>query len=296
MQKVKNTIPVYDICALGGSNRMDRDFIAQPFAAYLQQHPDLHTAHRHTFYHFVLFTSGSGHHTIDFETFKVTPGQVYFMSPGQVHSWSFTGNIDGYIVNFSEALLQRFLLGGGQLDQFTFFRSIAAESVFNLTGDTLTEATGIMSHLVGEAAVDDPFTPQYICNCLMSLFITVQRFVAPPSHKHLPTQNQLVLQNFRNLVNTYYAEMRLPKDYAAMLYITPNHLNALCNDLLQKSAGEVIRDRILLECKRLLINAGTSIADIAFRLNFSDNSHFTKFFKKYTSLTPEEFRRNSLNN
>ena len=96
-------------------------------------------------------------------------------------------------------------------------------------------------------------------------------------------------------MNEYYNRKRLPKEYAAMLYVTPNHLNALCNDLLGKAAGEVIRDRVLLEAKRLLVNADINISEIAFQLDFKDNSYFTRFFKKYTGTTPEDFRRSVIN-
>jgi AraC family transcriptional activator of pobA len=68
-------------------------------------------------------------------------------------------------------------------------------------------------------------------------------------------------------------------------------LNALCRDLLGKSAGEIIRDRIMPEARRLLINTDISISEIAMQLNFQGNSYFTKFFKKYAGKTPEEFRK-----
>jgi len=84
----------------------------------------------------------------------------------------------------------------------------------------------------------------------------------------------------------------LPKDYAALLYITPNHLDALCNDILGIPAGEVIRNRVILEAKRMLINPKLSVADIGGRLGFADNSYFTRFFKKQAGTTPDEFRKN----
>jgi AraC-like DNA-binding protein len=64
--------------------------------------------------------------------------------------------------------------------------------------------------------------------------------------------------------------------------------------MLGISAGEVIRNRVLLEAKRLLINLDLNIAEIGYRLNFNDNSYFTKFFKKYTGQLPEEFRKTTL--
>ena len=76
-----------------------------------------------------------------------------------------------------------------------------------------------------------------------------------------------------------------------MLHITPNHLNALVQEILGRPAGAVIRDRVLLEAKRLLTNADMTAAEIAYELNFQDNSYFSRFFKKYAGVTPEGFRR-----
>jgi len=65
--------------------------------------------------------------------------------------------------------------------------------------------------------------------------------------------------------------------------------------MLDISAGELIRNRVILEAKRLLINLNMTVAEIADSLNFKDNSYFARFFKKYTGSTPEEFRKNNIN-
>jgi AraC-like DNA-binding protein len=95
------------------------------------------------------------------------------------------------------------------------------------------------------------------------------------------------------LIEKNYTRIKLPKEYAELLYITPNHLNALCNDVLGIPAGEVIRNRVILEAKRMLVNRDMTVQEIADHLNFADNSYFTKFFKKQVSMTPEEFRKKS---
>jgi len=59
-------------------------------------------------------------------------------------------------------------------------------------------------------------------------------------------------------------------------------------------AGEIIRNRVILEAKRLLTNPQLTITEIALELNFNDNSYFTKFFRKTEEVTPEEFRKNIL--
>jgi len=127
----------------------------------------------------------------------------------------------------------------------------------------------------------------------VQLFLLVQSGIAvgKPALPAAVTQKQQVMGSFRKLLDQNYKTMRLPSEYAAMLFVTPNHLNVLSRDLLGRSAGEVIRDRVLLEAKRLLTNAGMTGAQIAGELNFQDNSYFNRFFKKYEGVTPEEFRR-----
>ncbi len=292
MQRKAKHIPVYDICALqdnGGS--LHDDLIIEPFGAYLKRHPHLTVPHRHSFYHMLLFTKGKGKHTIDFEQFPVTKGQIYFMVPGQVHSWQFEGETDGFVLNFSEHFLSSFLKNDRYTDQFPFLDGIAANAVLQLKGPVYEDAKALMSRILEEATQKQVLAMDAIRICLLQLFITVSRSGDNPHVQQSQQHNAVTLRNFRRLVEQHFATLKLPKDYAAMLYITPNHLNALCKDQLGKQAGEIIRDRILLEAKRLLVNKDMQIASIAYDLNFTDNSYFTKFFKKLTGLTPEQFRK-----
>jgi AraC-like DNA-binding protein len=291
MQKAQSTIPVYNIQSVEQVNGFKEDLVIDHFEPYQQRHLHLHTPHRHLFYHILLFTKGSGTHTIDFEQFDVRKGQIYFMIPGQVHNWNFKGPVSGYVVNFSDHLFRSFLADQMYLQKFSFLRGVAKDSVVKLKPAAFDTAKNIFETLIKEVYSNEPYNRDMICTKLLSLFILTGRCCAQGNSKQIPTQNQLLLYNFRKLVDDYYAEKRLPKDYAAMLYITPNHLNALCHDLLGISAGELIRDRVLLEAKRLLVNATLSISEIAYQLNFTDNSYFTKFFKKYSGITPEEFRK-----
>ena len=129
---------------------------------------------------------------------------------------------------------------------------------------------------------------------MLQVFILLSRTNNGENEKQLSPYNHTLLKAFQKLIEKNFATLKLPRDYAELLYITPNHLNAVCNDFLGISAGEVIRNRILLEAKRLLINLNFTIAEIGYQLNFTDNSYFSKFFKKYTGLTPEEFRKTTL--
>ena len=284
-------LPVYSICTIKGVDNSPEEFIVSRFGEYLSQRGYLLKPHGHSFYHLVFFTKGAGKQSIDFTSFSVKPGQVYFMNPGQVHNWNFSGDVDGYIVNFSESFFDSVFSVSNYLERFPFFGGYGEDQVIQLTGPSQQEIGQLFEKLLKEAKAPKSLATDMIRTLLVQLFITVSRQIEPGRLKQLAKPGYTTLRNFQKLVSGNFSKLKLPSEYAAQLYVTPNYLNALCRDLLGKSAGEVIRDRIMLEAKRLLVNADISISGIASQLNFQDNSYFTKFFKKYARVTPEEFRK-----
>ena len=290
----KASIPVYDICTI--DQRAQKDLLVERFATYLEKHYEhLHRPHRHSFYHLVLFTKGNGTHTIDFEKFHVKPYQVYFMLPGQVHSWHFKGEVDGYIVHFNEVLFTTFLRNSHYLDQFYFFQGKAEDSICQLLPNVHQIATDLFETMLHEIGHGKEQNVDVIRLKLLELFITVDRSCVSKKGKNIPQQKLTLLRGFQQLIDKHYRDIKLPKKYADLLYITPNHLNALCQELVGKTAGDLIRDRVLLEAKRLLTNADMTVTEIAYDLNFQDNSYFNRFFKKNEGTTPEEFRKTIIN-
>src|SRR5690606_29780624 len=98
---------------------------------YLRNNNNLVFPHRHNFYQMVLFLSGEGSHEIDFKQYPIERGQVYFMGPGQVHSWMFQGDMKGYIVNFDIDYFKTLLVQADYLDRLDVFSPLN-EGVFVL--------------------------------------------------------------------------------------------------------------------------------------------------------------------
>jgi AraC-like DNA-binding protein len=289
MAMARPNLPVYSICSLNDNITLSNDIIADQFGHYLEVHKDLHFPHRHSFYHLVYFTKGSGNHSIDFIKFPVEAGQIYFMNPGQVHTWDFKSDPEGFIINFSDHYVTALLADAKYLQKFSFFVGIANQQVITIPKAARQKLETLFQTIVDESYTSNEMKDDLIRACLVQLFIETERYTTKQTAQ-TNRYNSTLLRNFQQLIEEHYKEFRLTKDYAAMLYVTPNHLNALSKDLTGSSAGELIRNRVLLEAKRLLINAEINISAIANELNFEDNSYFTKFFKKYEGITPEVFR------
>ncbi len=279
--------PVYDIIGLGVTQN---DVLVKPFAPYILEHQKLLVPHRHAFFHVGYFRQGQGIHTIDFEQFQVKPFQIYFMVPGQVHHWNFEGEIEGYVLNFSTSFFQSFLMRSDYLNDFTFFNGIAKDSVLDIPLSLQGKIEKIFEEMISLRETINPMNLDALRVKALELFLCIGASHIGKSHGS-SLVNQTVIRNFQRLIDQNFQTLRLPKEYAALLYVTPNYLNALCSDMLGISAGELIRNRIVLEAKRLLVNLELPISAIAYELNFNDPSYFTKFFKKYVGLTPEEFRK-----
>src|SRR6202012_434768 len=234
---VKEKFPVYDISQLAEFKY--HDLLISQFAPYLAIHKNLQQAHKHNFYHLVFFTEGQGSHTIDFERFEVKPYRLYFMIPGQVHQWNFEGKVDGYVVNFSPNFFQSFLVQTGYISQFPFFSGNTGHAVINPPAKQHAAILDIFKKLLAEYEEKQPAALDMIRTLLLQLFIIVNRLSSPQVSKQASPYNLTLLQNFQQLIEKNYLTLRLPKEYAALLYITPNHLNALTNDLLGIPAGEV---------------------------------------------------------
>lgn len=291
----RRQIPVYDICSLHDGRKGAADLLIERFADYLGRHYEhLHAAHRHNFYHFVLFTKGSGTHTIDFTEFEVKPWQVYFMAPGQVHGWNFRTAVDGYIVNFAADYFRDFLLAPDYLQRFRFFAGDAKNGICQIPVRLRDEVRRLFGELQSVMQANPSLKHDLLRVILLKFFLLVEVNNSFAGSAVALQPGQLIVQDFRKLIDQHYTGLKLPKDYARLLSVTPNHLNAVCQELLGKTAGEMIRDRLLLESKRLLVNAGMTVREIAYELDFRDNSYFGRFFKKETGLTPEEFRKQSL--
>jgi AraC family transcriptional activator of pobA len=103
--------------------------------------------------------------------------------------------------------------------------------------------------------------------------------------------NQKRVYEFMMLLEANYLEERTAEFYADHLGISSKRLNQILKETLDKTAVQLIHDRIILEAKRKIIHSENTLKEISFALGFSDRPYFSRFFKKQTGNSPEEFQK-----
>jgi AraC-like DNA-binding protein len=100
-----------------------------------------------------------------------------------------------------------------------------------------------------------------------------------------------VFSKFLRLLSEFHMQERNVSFYAGKLALSPKYLSKLIKQASGRSAPEWINSFVTLEAKNLLRYSDMSIKEIVYRLHFSDQPSFTKFFKSHTGLTPAQFRK-----
>ena len=99
------------------------------------------------------------------------------------------------------------------------------------------------------------------------------------------------IKDFMQLVAHHHCRERSVAFYAAQLCISPKYLSMIVRDSTGRSAAEWIDDYVIIEAKNLLKFSGKNIQQIAYELNFSNQSSFGKYFKHLTGMSPTKFQR-----
>ncbi|NHA03325.1 helix-turn-helix domain-containing protein [Mucilaginibacter sp. HC2] len=231
--------------------------------------------HKHAdYFELIVLSQGAGFHTIDDYTFDVTPPDIYFLKPGQTHCWDFSRIPKGFVILFREELLN----------------SEGLEVVYQLPAHISLADGGILFELVKR------FYQDYQSNTSLTILKTYLQLILLKILEQSGAFIQrdvtfnAVYYQFKSLVNENYQRIKKIQDYADLLKMPASRLNLICRNASGKTPSMLLNERILLESKTLLSNTPLSIKEIAATLDFSDTSHFVKFFKINTNLTPGLYR------
>ncbi|MBF7091834.1 helix-turn-helix domain-containing protein [Flavobacterium sp. ALJ2] len=279
--------PIYSVANFS-CNDTRSDFYVNSFTEHLKTHSFVEKPHRHDSYLMVFFTDGSGIHEIDFDRFDIKKGSLFLLQPGQIHFWSLSQDIEGYVVIFSQEMYNLYF-GQKKINDYAFYSSINNKPQVSFDADSIKEITPYFELLMQESKLKNKYQLDKMLNLLDSIHIEIARKY-DDSEIHEVHPYNVKIKKFEEFLELHFKTNKSPSFYAEQLHITLKHLNRICNDILKKTATEVITDRVVLEIKRMLIDKQLAVNEIAEEVGYDDYSYFSRVFKKYTNLSPTEFR------
>ena len=246
--------------------------------------------HKHSFYEILWIEQGTSHHMIDQHSFELSDDCLFFIAPGQVHELDHSEDVKGYSIMFTEEFLS---LGHAQPDLLaglSFLENTYSRPAFPVNQNQTANLTTILQSLHQETGRKDK-SEAVIRHLLLAFLFNIQRLMADANQAENDNISVLTLKKFRKLIEEHYKKETRLSFFAAQLFITVPNLNEISKKITGKTAGELIRERIWLEAKRMLIHSHESVGQIAANLGFKDFSYFSRQFKKQEGISPATFKK-----
>jgi AraC family transcriptional regulator, transcriptional activator of pobA len=240
--------------------------------------------HKHNGYFEIIYlTKAKGFHSIDNKKYELNPPVLFFIRHEQVHHWDLDENTEpeGYVLILKKHFFEKTL--DGELKQLLSQISKISCSYLN-ESPTINK---LFALLVAENITESDRSFTFSEGIVKSLFSKIIEVANPFVDRH---QKKELYQSFVDLLIRDHSKKNKVSYYASILNTTPQNLNAVCRKAVDLSAADIMAEHLVNEAKRLLVYTDSTISEISFDLSFKDPSHFTKYFKRHTTLTPQKFR------
>jgi AraC family transcriptional activator of pobA len=204
----------------------------------------------------------------------------YFERPAEIVAWQFNREFYCIVDHDAEVSCVGFLFAMG--DQLFISLDDPSQHKLKVLLDVFIE----------ELNTNDSIQNDMLIMLLKRLIIIItrlarNRYILSPK---LNDQRLDVFRKFNLLVEKHFHAEHTVNYYAGLLNKSPKTLSNIFALYNNKTPQQIIRERIIIEAKRLLTYTDKSVKQITYELGFEDPAYFCTFFKKHTTLPPVEFR------
>ena len=284
-------IPLFRLAS--GRTQVD-DRLGISLQKLAQRVPFRHIPHRHDFYHVAWIESGTGTFIRDDKSYPIREGSLIFVPPGQVHTWESKEALHGYILSLEPTLLfsqtdrpHRLL---HELTQW----SATTKSQIEVTGNAYELLKTKFEDLAREFCTSEEFRDEMLRTEITSILISLHRLCRVPARVETTDHFHPVTNRFLALLEKEEGKFYRANHYVSALSVDSRaFVNAVLSET-GKSPSVWIRDRTLLEARRLLTYTDLTISEIAYRLNFRNVSYFVRFYRRLTGVSPGAARTKSV--
>ncbi|UFH57825.1 helix-turn-helix domain-containing protein [Spirosoma sp. KNUC1025] len=234
---------------------------------------------------------------VDFSIYQTVQPTLFFISPNQYLEIEEAGVESGYFIFYNRDFYciqihdQEVACDGLLFNNFQNMPNVEVSDEENAYLGYL------FNELIQEFRLDDNSLEEMVRTYLKQLLIRATRSWKSQHLAGPVTDQQSDLEFFRKftrLVEAHYKSKHTVADYADLLCMAPKTITHKFNRLRLPQPNEVIKNRIILEAKRLLVHTALTAKEIVHELGYEDPAYFSRLFMIKTGESPSRFRANFL--
>ncbi|MET7257171.1 helix-turn-helix domain-containing protein [Dyadobacter jiangsuensis] len=234
---------------------------------------------------------------VDFTCYETKQPTLFFISPNQYLELQAAGRESGYFIFYNRDFYCIQIH-----DQEVACDGLLFNNIRNMPKVELSEVenaflSGVFQEMIQEFNLNDSSLEEMVRTYLKQLLIRATRSWKRQHLNDDVTDQQSDLEFFRKftrLVEEHYKSKHTVADYADFLCMAPKTITHKFNRLRLPQPNEVIKNRIILEAKRLLAHTSLTAKEIAYNLGYDDPAYFSRLFITKTGESPSSFRASFL--
>ncbi len=258
--------------------------------------------HKHHYFELIYVLSGNGTHIINSNHFTFTKGDLFLLTPDDAHTFKITTPTEFCIIDFTKTFFSKNSFRNEEkMNVPEFFKKL--EYIFHnhhsiegsLTAQTKQPILKpLILQLLKEAKSGKHFTDIIKQNIILLLLHLVARIIQErPSAGTNVKKSKANIHEIISFIqhNIYDNEQLRISSIASEFNKTPDYLNRYFKAETGITLKEYIIHYKLNLIKTRLVYSTLTISEIANEMNFTDESHLNKTFKKQFGITAKQFRK-----
>ncbi len=238
-----------------------------------------------------LLRTGNVSFRIENASFTTTEPHVLFIPAGVAHGFSFDEEVDGDVLSLRVGELWGGVAAGLDHPSLLAASSLAQSGSEHFDHiEALFGQLGQVYHSVKSGRGDLLEALTRLILAYISADVSQEKSSGALGHSAGLTRHEQQAQTFCALVETHFNENFPVSAYAEKIGVSAPHLTRICKVILGSTPNELVRQRRLLEAKRLLEHTRLPVSEVSHRSGFRDPSFFSRTFRQVHGVPPKSYR------
>ena len=259
--------------------------------------------HKHTFFELVYIIEGTGIHHVNQQSIEYKAEYLFLVLPNDEHFFKVNTTTTFIFIRFNDIFIRGQKANGnldGWADKFEFIFKHNAHVpgciLHNKSDKPLVKS--IAESIIREYENPQQFHQELVQLLINTLLTIVGRNIYNTIPKEIKSGNKddIALDIINYINENIFTKDKLNIEHIASHFnISPTYMS----EFFKKHTGQGLMQYITT-CKIRFVETRLQYSDmkmseIAYELNFTDDSHLNRVFKKYNGVSPSEFRKTNNN-
>lgn len=247
---------------------------------------------RNNFFELIYIAEGTGIQYINDNKFNYRKGNLFLITPQDAHSFEVTTITQFFFLRFNEYYVKTNKEWVERMEYILQNASHRPGCILKNKADKPLIAS-LIGSIIGELTNQQLYHNKIIEQIVNAIIIIVARNIALKLPKNIKENTGEVVLDMLHYIQQHIQDPKKLKaaEISKHFRISLSYLGRY----FKKQTGETLQQYISSYKLRLietrLVHSDMRINEIAVELNFTDESHLNRLFKKYKGMSPTDFRR-----